>query len=83
MWIFEELRSIQEISYRYDDEQSPEDLVESLADELAPAHPLPPERLLERAARVVLPGVISVPSGLTPNLDVVVRARVLRRLFII
>lgn len=47
MWIFEELRSIQEISYRYDDEQSPEDLVESLADELAPAHPLPPERLLD------------------------------------
>lgn len=46
-WIFEELRSIQEVSYRYDDEQSPEDLVESLADELAPCHPLPADRLLD------------------------------------
>lgn len=47
MWIYDELRSIQEVSYRYDDEQSPEDLVESLADELAPAHPLPADRLLD------------------------------------
>lgn len=46
-WIYEELRSIQEISYRFDDEQSPEELVESLADELAPAHPLPADRLLD------------------------------------
>lgn len=46
-WIYEELRSIQEISYQYDDEQSPEDLVESLADELAPVHPLPADRLLD------------------------------------
>ncbi len=47
MWIYDELRSIQDVSYRYDDEQSPEDLVESLADELAPAHPLPADRLLD------------------------------------
>jgi secreted Zn-dependent insulinase-like peptidase len=47
MWIYDELRSIQEISYRYDDESSPEDLVESLADELSPSHPLPADRLLD------------------------------------
>ena len=46
-WIYEELRSIQEVSYRYDDEQAPEDFVESLADELAPTYALPPERLLD------------------------------------
>jgi secreted Zn-dependent insulinase-like peptidase len=47
IWIYDELRSIQEIAYRYDDETSPEELVESLADELAPSHPLPAERLLD------------------------------------
>ena len=47
MWIYDELRSIHEISYRYDDESSPEDLVECLADELAPTHPLPADRLLD------------------------------------
>jgi len=46
-WIYDELRSIQEVSYRYDDEQSPEDVVESLADELAPANLLPADRLLD------------------------------------
>lgn len=47
IWIYDELRSIQEISYRYDDEPPPEELVESLADELAPSHPLPADRLLD------------------------------------
>ena len=46
-WIFNELQSIQEVSYRYDDEQDPVDFVENLADELAPAHPLPADRLLD------------------------------------
>jgi secreted Zn-dependent insulinase-like peptidase len=46
-WIYDELRSIQEVAHRYDDEQSPEDLVETLAEELAPEHVLPPERLLD------------------------------------
>jgi secreted Zn-dependent insulinase-like peptidase len=47
LWIYDELRSIHEVAHRYGDEQSPEDLVESLAEELAPAYNLPPERLLD------------------------------------
>lgn len=46
-WIFEELQSIQEVSHKYDDEQSPEDLVETLAEIMAPAEALPPERILD------------------------------------
>lgn len=46
-WIYEELRSIQEVSHRYGDEPTPEDLVESLAEELAPEFNLPSERLLD------------------------------------
>jgi secreted Zn-dependent insulinase-like peptidase len=46
-WIFDELRSIQEVSHKYGDELSPEDLVETLAEELAPEYNLPPERLLD------------------------------------
>lgn len=47
VWIYEELRSIAEISYKFGDEPAPEDLVESLADELSPGHPLPADRLLD------------------------------------
>jgi nardilysin len=46
-WIFEELKSIQEISHKYDDEPSPEDLVENLAESMAPEYNLPAERLLD------------------------------------
>lgn len=46
-WIYEELRSIHEVSYKYEDESSPEDLVESIAEEFNPACPLPPDRLLD------------------------------------
>ena len=49
-WIYEELRSIQEVSHRYCDEQSPEDLVETLAQELAPHYNLPSDRLLDGSA---------------------------------
>jgi secreted Zn-dependent insulinase-like peptidase len=49
-WIFEELESIHEVAHRYGDEQSPEDLVETLAEELAPHFGMPPERLLDGAA---------------------------------
>lgn len=46
-WIYDELRCIQDVAYKYDDEQPPEDFVEALAEELAPANNLPPERLLD------------------------------------
>lgn len=49
-WIFEELESIHEVAHRYSDEQSPEDLVETLAEELAPHFCTPPERLLDGTA---------------------------------
>ena len=46
-WIFDELAAIQKFSHQYEDEQSPEDLVESFAEELAPYYPIPPDRLLD------------------------------------
>lgn len=46
-WIHEELRSIHELAYRYGDEQSSDDFVQDLAEELAPHTGLPPERLLD------------------------------------
>ena len=49
-WIFDELQSIQEVSHRYSDEQAPEDLVETLAEELAPHFQTPPDRLLDGTA---------------------------------
>ena len=47
LWIYEELRSIQEVAHKYSDEESPEDLVETIAEEMAPEWCLPPERLLD------------------------------------
>ena len=46
-WIYEELRAIQELSHKFDDEPTPMDLVEDIADCLAPYNCLPPERLLD------------------------------------
>mmetsp|Transcript_25023 Transcript_25023/g.38696 ORF Transcript_25023/g.38696 Transcript_25023/m.38696 type:complete len:904 (-) Transcript_25023:2329-5040(-) len=46
-WIYEELRSINEVSFKFEDESSPEELVESIAEDLNPACPLPPDRLLD------------------------------------
>lgn len=46
-WIFDELRSIHEVSYRYGDEASPEDIVEAMTESMAPHYRLPPERLLD------------------------------------
>jgi secreted Zn-dependent insulinase-like peptidase len=46
-WIYDELQCIQDVAHRYNDEQSPEDLVETFAEELAPENNLPPERLLD------------------------------------
>lgn len=46
-WIYEELRSIQEVSHRYGDEESPEELAETFAEEMAPEYGMPPERLLD------------------------------------
>ena len=47
MWIYEELKAIQDLSYRFADEETPMDLVENLADSLIPYHAIPPERLLD------------------------------------
>lgn len=46
-WIHEELRNIHEVAYRYGDEPSSDDLVQELAESLAPHKALPPERLLD------------------------------------
>lgn len=46
-WIYEELKAIQDLSYRFADEETPIDLVESIADSLIPYHAFPPERLLD------------------------------------
>jgi len=47
MWIYEELRAVQEVSYKFDDEAAPMDLVENIAENLTPYNALPPERLLD------------------------------------
>ena len=46
-WIHEELRAIQEVSHKFEDEEAPMDLAESIAECLAPYNMLPPERLLD------------------------------------
>jgi secreted Zn-dependent insulinase-like peptidase len=46
-WIYLELRSLHDFAYRYADEQSPEDLVESVVEDMAPHFNLPPDRLLD------------------------------------
>jgi len=46
-WIFDELQRIDQLNYAYADEQDPEDLVEGLAECIAPHYNLPPERLLD------------------------------------
>ena len=46
-WMYEELRRTEALSYQYQDEPSPEELVESLAEAMAPHQNLPPERLLD------------------------------------
>jgi len=46
-WIYEELRAIQQMSHHYEDEPTPADLVENIADCLTPYNCLPPERLLD------------------------------------
>lgn len=47
IWMFEELRAIQQMSHHYEDEPTPIDLVEDIADCLTPYNCLPPERLLD------------------------------------
>ena len=46
IWIYEELRSINAVAHKYSDEESPEDIVETFAEEMAPQYCLPPARLL-------------------------------------
>lgn len=49
-WIYEELRSIDLLSYQYEDESPAEDLVQAIVEDMAPHTFLPPERLLDGAA---------------------------------
>eukprot|EP00957_Ditylum_brightwellii_P078694 5983687-Ditylum_brightwellii.AAC.1 len=46
-WIYEELRAIQDVAYKCEDEMTPEELVENIVEDMAPAFSLPPERLLD------------------------------------
>jgi secreted Zn-dependent insulinase-like peptidase len=46
-WIFNELKQLAEVSHQYSDEESPDDLVENLVQEMLPCYPVPPERLLD------------------------------------
>lgn len=46
-WIYLELRSMHDLAYKYTDEPSPEDLVESLAEDMAPFFNLPPQHILD------------------------------------
>lgn len=47
LWIYEELKSVYEVSHRYADEQPPEDFAVDLAEELAPWWDIPPDRILD------------------------------------
>ena len=46
-WIYSELKSMHEFSFRFADERSPEDLVEGIVDDMAPHYQMPPEHLLD------------------------------------
>jgi secreted Zn-dependent insulinase-like peptidase len=46
-YIFDELRKIQECSYKFEDEPNPSELVEKIAEYLAPYKDISPERLLD------------------------------------
>ena len=46
-WIYLELRSLHEFAYLYADEPSPEELVESMVEDMAPHLNIPPDRLLD------------------------------------
>lgn len=47
-YIFDEIKSVHDVSYKFDDEPSPEDLVEAIAEDLVPVpYTMPPERLLD------------------------------------
>lgn len=46
-WIFEEMQQIAQVRHQFEDEESPDDFVEDLAEEMLPYHSLPPERLLD------------------------------------
>jgi secreted Zn-dependent insulinase-like peptidase len=46
-YIYDELHRVQECSFQFEDESSPSDLVERMAELLAPYKEFPPERLLD------------------------------------
>lgn len=45
--IYDELKSIQELSYRFRDEPAPDELVDSIAEDMAPHRNMPPDRILD------------------------------------
>lgn len=49
-WIYEELRRVHELAYRYGNETSPDETVEHLVEQMAPHLHLPTERLLDGAS---------------------------------
>ena len=46
-WIYDELRAMGEMSYKYEDESSPEDTVVAIAERLVPYEAVPPEHILD------------------------------------
>ena len=46
-WVYDELKLTLEVAYKYGNEVAPDELVECLADRLAPHFRLPPDRLLD------------------------------------
>ena len=46
-WIYDELRAMGEMAYKYEDESSPEDTVVAMAERLVPYEVVPPEHILD------------------------------------
>lgn len=51
-WIHDELRAIHDLSYRFKDEESPDDFVQELAEKMVPQSLIDPEHLLDGDARL-------------------------------
>jgi nardilysin len=46
-WIYKELKQIHDLTYRFQNESSPDELVDEIVDNMAPHLMLPPERMLD------------------------------------
>jgi len=47
VWLYDELKQIDQVSYLYSDEESPEDVVCGLVENMAPHYKIPPARVLD------------------------------------